>query len=325
MEPQQLATIYAPVQSELASVEECLHSIARDGLRQLPTLLEYPLKIAGKRLRPALTLLSGRFYQYAPELLVPMATSVELFHIATLVHDDIVDKAELRRGKPTVSRLHGQDVAVLLGDYVFARSAEKVCSTGNLQVVTLFAQTLSIVSSGELQQGLAPAQSKRARQHYFDWIGSKTASLFRLACESGAILSCAPPEAVKALREYGWNIGMAFQIVDDILDFVGQEAEMGKPVGSDLLHGALTLPVILLLERCPDDDELRNALDGKQGEAGVKRAAAMVASSNVIEECYSIALEFNSRALQALDQLSSGHPSGQPLRDVTAYILRRKK
>jgi len=324
MELIQLSTLYSPVQSELVKVEEGLQSIYREDLKKVPTLLSYPLKVAGKRLRPALTLLTGRSFVYDTERLVHMATSVELFHIATLVHDDIVDKAQLRRGVPTVNQLHGHNIAVLLGDYVFARAAEMVCSTGNLQVVTLFAQTLGIISKGELQQNFSSSESRCQKQHYFEWIGNKTASLFRMACESGAILGRAPSNAVNAMREYGWNIGLAFQIIDDILDFTGQESEMGKPVGSDLLQGALTLPVILLLERYPDDKKLRNALDGKRAEMDIKQIAEMVINSKVIDECYSIASGYSSRALQSIQPFSAAN-NIQPFKDMAQYILSRKK
>jgi len=324
MELIQLSTLYSPVQSELVKVEEGLQSIYREDLKKVPTLLSYPLKVAGKRLRPALTLLTGRSFVYDIERLVHMATSVELFHIATLVHDDIVDKAQLRRGVPTVNQLHGHNIAVLLGDYVFARAAEMVCSTGNLQVVTLFAQTLGIISKGELQQNFSSSESRCQKQHYFEWIGNKTASLFRMACESGAILGRAPSSAVNAMREYGWNIGLAFQIIDDILDFTGQESEMGKPVGSDLLQGALTLPVILLLERYPDDKKLRNALDGKRAEMDIKQIAEMVINSKVIDECYSIASGYSSRALQSIQPFSAAN-NIQPFKDMAQYILSRKK
>ena len=324
MELIQLSTLYSPVQSELVKVEEGLQSIYREDLKKVPTLLSYPLKVAGKRLRPALTLLTGHSFVYDAERLIHMATSVELFHIATLVHDDIVDKAQFRRGVPTVNQLHGHNVAVLLGDYVFARAAEMVCSTGNLQVVTLFAQTLGIISKGELQQNFSSSESRCQKQHYFEWIGNKTASLFRMACESGAILGRAPSDAVNAMREYGWNIGLAFQIVDDILDFTGQESEMGKPVGSDLVQGALTLPVILLLEHYPDDKKLRNALDGKRAEMDIKQIAEMVINSKVIDECYSIALSYSSRALQSIQPFSAAN-NIQPFQDMAQYILSRKK
>ena len=324
MELIQLSTLYLPVQAELVKVEEGLQSIYREDLKKVPTLLSYPLKVAGKRLRPALTLLTGHSFVYDTERLIHMATSVELFHIATLVHDDIVDKAQLRRGVPTVNQLHGHNIAVLLGDYVFARAAEMVCSTGNLQVVTLFAQTLGIISKGELQQNFSSSESRCQKQHYFEWIGNKTASLFRMACESGAILGRAPSDAVNAMREYGWNIGLAFQIIDDILDFTGQESEMGKPVGSDLPQGALTLPVILLLERYPDDKKLRNALDGKRAEMDIKQIAEMVINSKVIDECYSIASSYSSRALQSIQPFSAAN-NIQPFQDMAQYILSRKK
>ena len=178
-----------------------------------------------------------------------MAASVELLHTATLVHDDVIDKASTRRGRATVNSAFHNATTVMLGDYLFAHAADQVVRTNNLRVVQLFTDTLMVMAKGEIRQDIAAYDSRLEIQDYLNRIGGKTASLFATACEGGAMVSGQPEQAVHALREYGYNFGMAFQIVDDILDFTGDEAEMGKPVGSDLMQGTLTLPALLLMER----------------------------------------------------------------------------
>jgi len=229
----ELSQIYAPVQKDLTRVKNRLRSISRIDFPWLSEQLSYVAKGSGKRIRPALTLLAGRFYNYDLKCLLPMAVSVELMHTATLVHDDAIDKSMVRRGKPTINKLWGEETAVLLGDYLFARAGMSVADTYNTRVIRLFSQTLATISSGEINQFLEAFNLEQTRQHYFKRIFSKTASLFSLATESGAILSGAPEKSVKLLKEYGDNLGIAFQIVDDILDFTGTEETLGKPVGSD--------------------------------------------------------------------------------------------
>jgi geranylgeranyl pyrophosphate synthase len=320
----EIASIYEPIREDLLRVEESLRVVSRVDLPWMSDLLEHTLKDAGKLIRPALTLLAAKSYRYDLEFLLPVATAVELLHTATLVHDDTVDRSSVRRGKPTVSSVWGRDVAVLLGDYLFAASAELVSTAGSLRVMSLFAQTLMAISSGELRHMFTIYDLGQTRQHYYQMIGGKTASLFSSATEAGAIVSQAPDEAMAALRDYGYNMGLAFQIVDDILDFVGDETEMGKPVGSDLIQGTLTLPAILYLERYPEDDCIQRVFEGGGSPEHLPQAVERVSNPAVIEECYAIALGFCSQACKGLEALPD-NACRQSLLDLAEYAIERKR
>ena len=250
------ALIYQPVKEDLGRVEERLRNLSDEGTRLLPELLDHVLQSGGKRVRPAVTLLAAGFHHEGGDLPITMATAVELLHIATLIHDDTVDDSQLRRGKATASGLWGSNVAVLVGDYVFAKSASFVCDTNNMRVIRRFSETLMELSSGELLEYFSSNTWRQSLADYNDRIYRKTASLFRTATESGALLSGAPESTVQALESYGYNVGMAFQIVDDILDIRGKTEEIGKPVTNDLLQGVLTLPTIMLIERYPEDNPI---------------------------------------------------------------------
>jgi geranylgeranyl pyrophosphate synthase len=318
-----LNEIYAPIEDDLEEVEHCLQGAAQVDDPLLAELLKYAVAGSGKRLRPAFTLLCGKFYHYDPALLVPMAAAVELLHTATLVHDDIVDHSPVRRGKPTVSHAFGENRALLLGDYLFAKAGRLCADTDNLQVIKLFAQTLMTISGGEVRQTAFVFDLKTARDYYFSWISAKTACLFCLACESGAILGQSPEEAIVALRNYGHNLGMAFQIVDDVLDFVGEQGEVGKPVGSDLAEGAVTLPSILYSESHPDDNLIKTVVASKDAR-DVARAVEMIKNSPVIEKCLDIASDFCSQACRAIEKLPDS-VFRCSLLDLASYVVERRK
>ena len=318
-----LTNIYKPIQDDLKKVERSLEEIADAEFSLLAELLAYTLKDGGKRIRPALTLLSGKFYVYDAALLVPMAAAIELLHTATLVHDDIVDNSPVRRGKPTVSRAWGENRALLLGDYLFAKAGSLVAGTENLRVIKLFSQTLMTISGGELKQTGVTFALARARDYYFAWVSAKTARLFSTATESGAILSQAPEEAIEAMRDYGHNLGMGFQIVDDVLDFVGEEDELGKPVGSDLREGTMTLPSILFAESYPEDNLIKSVVENKD-MGSVALAVEKIRSSSVIDECLALASEFCSRASRAVEKLPD-NSARQSLLELAAYIVERRK
>jgi geranylgeranyl pyrophosphate synthase len=258
--------LYAPILSELALVEERLGSLRRPEYPSLERILESTLGNGGKRIRPALTLLAGLLHDYRLDVLLPMATGVELLHTATLIHDDVVDKADVRRKRPTPFVEWGAGPAILAGDYIFAAAADQVAMTGNNRVIRLFAQTLMTIAQGELNQVFAAHGWQPNREAYLGRIGAKTATLFATAAESGAILGQAPEAEVQAMSAYGHNLGMAFQLVDDILDFVGNEDELGKPVGSDLLQGTLTLPAFWLVECSPHDNPIQRYFENKRPE-----------------------------------------------------------
>jgi geranylgeranyl pyrophosphate synthase len=318
-----LSDIYKPIQDDLEKVEQSIEAASEASFPRLTELLKYALHSGGKRIRPALTLLCGKFYVYDVSLLVPMAAATELLHTATLVHDDIVDHSPVRRGKPTVSCTWDDNSALLLGDYLFAKAGSLAASTGNMRVVQLFAQTLMTISGGEVRQTVFTFDVKRAREYYYSWISAKTACLFAMASESGAILSRASEDAIQALKNYGHYFGMAFQVVDDILDFIGNEAEVGKPVGSDLGEGAVTLPTILYVESHPDDTLVNKAIETRDAQA-IMLAMERIRSSQVVEECLEIAADFSARACKALDILPN-NDSRKSLVDLAQYIVRRTK
>jgi len=324
----ELEEIYQLVEEDLAKVKRQLEAVTEVDSPHLAEMLRYILG-GGKGIRPALTLLAGKFYRYDLDLLMPMATAVELMHTATLVHDDAIDKSSVRRGRPTVNEAWGEERAVLLGDYVFARAGEFAADTGNLRVIILFSQTLQTITSGEIAQTNDAFKLEQTRTHYLERIASKTASLFSLATVSGAILSQAPEDSIKILHDYGFKLGIAFQIVDDILDFVGTEQEMGKPIGSDLSQGTLTLPAMLLLEQHPDDNPVRELFNDpdmpeKDKRDKIRRAIELVERSTIVKQCYQLASDYCDKACQNLEKLPD-KPSRQALRDLTDLVISRKK
>jgi geranylgeranyl pyrophosphate synthase len=323
----ELKAIFQSVEQDLAMVEGQIKAITEVDFPDLAELLRHIL-LGGKAIRPALTFLSARFYDYDLDRLLLMATSVELLHTATLVHDDAIDNSAVRRGRPTVNSLWGEDRAVLLGDYLFAKAGEFAAMTGNLRVVRLFAQTLQIISSGELKQTFDAFNLEQTRQRYLERIASKTAALFSMSTESGAVLSQAPEESVQALKEYGTNLGIAFQVVDDVLDFTSTEKELGKPVGSDLAQGTLTLPAMLLLERYPEDNPVRELftnrdMAGAARREKIKRAIEMVAESSIVEECYKVASDYCDQARRKLELLPAS-PVRETLVEIADFVVSRR-
>ena len=296
-------TIYAPIQSRLQTVETRLRSLDEETVPNLKMLLDYVLSTGGKRIRPAMTLLASDFYGPQDESPITMAVGIELLHLATLIHDDTVDDSVMRRGKPTVSHQWGNHVAILLGDYVFSASATWVCDTGNLRVVCRFAETLRELSTGQISEYFNNYNPEQTRQGYQDRISRKTASLFRTAAECGAVLGGAPEPQITALSNYGFSMGIAFQIVDDLLDFQGDPVEMGKPVGSDLMNGILTLPTIMLLERYPTDNPVAAYLKDRTNARHLEQALEMVHNSGVVADCYAEVREYCARGLRELESL----------------------
>ncbi|MBA7599512.1 Octaprenyl diphosphate synthase [subsurface metagenome] len=319
-----ISAIYEPIQEDMAEVEASLKAADKGEFPWMAEPLRYVVESGGKRIRPGLTLLAGKFYHCDHERLITLATAVELFHTATLVQDDAIDKSAVRRGKPTINSLWGEGVAVLLGDYLFAKASELACSTGNLRVMSIFARTLMHLSSGELRQVVSAYDWRTDRQEYYKQIESKTAWLFSVACQSGAILGEAPEEEEEAFRTYGLNLGMAFQIVDDILDFVGEEDELGKPVGSDLLQGTITLPTILLMEQHQGEPIIREIFEKKGDRAGVERVIEMIRSSDIVPECYRIADEFCAQARLAVEGLPQ-NAYRKSLFELTHFVIQRHK
>jgi geranylgeranyl pyrophosphate synthase len=318
----ELSQIYAPVSDDLIKVEETIKSVSDLDFAWLSQLLKHSLGVGGKRIRPALTLLSGKFYDYQLKYLSPMATAIELMHTATLIHDDAIDKSDMRRGRPTIYKLWGTDAAVLLGDYLFAKAGVSSSETQNVRTIKLFSETLMIISRGELNQGINSYNINQSREDYFQRIYGKTASLFCLSTESGGILSQAPENIIQSLKQYGYNLGMAFQIVDDILDFIATEAELGKPAGSDLLQGTFTLPAMMLNERYPDHNPVKTLFQTRD-KTNIAPAIEQIRESSIVDDCYKIARQYCDNACLQIKCLQD-NIYRQTLKELADFVVTRK-
>jgi geranylgeranyl pyrophosphate synthase len=286
-------------------------------------MLSAVLPGTGKRLRPALSLLIGHVGRADPEALNHMAVGVELLHTASLVHDDIVDESDTRHGGATLYARVGNALAVLVGDYLFSQAAQECVATGDLQVVRLFAETLGAMAQGQIddanrQLGGHHAWETVTRDRYYRTIRGKTASLFVLACQGTGQLVGMSPAQVAALGAYGESLGLAFQVVDDILDFTSTEQELGKPVGSDLRQGTITLPVILTRDNQLADGRLRAAFELEDVEQQVR----LVQESGAISAAYAEADALVARARAALEVLPAGIER-DALDALAGYITRR--
>jgi geranylgeranyl pyrophosphate synthase len=275
---------------------------------------------SGKRLRPALALLIGRLGRPDAAALDHMALGVELLHTASLVHDDVVDESDTRRGAATLFTRVGNALAVLVGDYLFSQAAQECVASGDLRVVRLFAETLGAMAQGQIDEANSQLSASRAwrtltRQQYYRTIHGKTASLFVLASQGTAILAGLPEEQVEGLRRYGESLGLAFQVVDDILDFTATEEALGKPVGSDLRQGTITLPVILLRDQQPAVD---------LGALPVEDQVRLVQQSGAIADAYAEAERLVEQALAGLEPLPAG-VERSALEELAQYVTDRQR
>lgn len=319
-----IATLLSPVSDEIKFVEEKMRAGIASRYTDLQAVVDYLVGAGGKRLRPALTLMAANFYPVDREKSYSLAASVELLHTATLVHDDVIDNSLFRRGLPTLNASWSPGATILTGDYLFARSAELAAETENVRIVTIFAQTLMTIVGGELQQlfsdghGTIPTQEEYHRRIY-----AKTASLFAAGTESGAILCAAPEEEVKALRDYGYHLGMAFQIIDDILDFRGDEDRIGKPVANDLRQGIATLPVMLFAQKSPDHPTILKAVRREPvGNDEILAVVEQIRASGCVDAAMEAARQFARQAQADLQRLPDNHLR-QAMHGLADYTVAR--
>jgi geranylgeranyl pyrophosphate synthase len=317
--------LFEPVEREISLVEQGLKAVADVEYLWLVELLGYIVNSGGKRVRPALTLLAGKLQSSSNhDALIPVATGVELLHTATLIHDDTIDSSSRRRGKPTAASIWGWGIATLAGDYLFSKAAELVSQANSVRADRLFAQTLMALCTGELEESFNSFADNQDRDTYFKRIGNKTASLFAMATESGAIVTDASEESIQALSSYGYNLGMAFQIVDDIFDFTAGEDELGKPVASDLLQGHLTLPAIMLKEQNPNGSPITEVFEHKQVERNLELAISMIRDSDIVPDCYGVARNYVTEACKAIE-IFPDSTYRRKLLELADYVVKRRQ
>lgn len=312
------------VQKEISEVEALMRCQADDAHPDLCAALEHLISSGGKRIRPTLGLLTGRMLGAPREKLITLAAAVELLHTATLVHDDLIDGALLRRGMPTLNSQWSPPATVLTGDYLFARAARLAADTDNLVLMKLFSQTLATIVNGELTQ-LFASRGIASRENYFRRIYAKTASLIEMTTRASAIISSADSETVEAMRQFGYNLGMAFQIVDDVLDFTGEQSEIGKPVGSDLFQGLITLPTLYYLEDHPDHPSIPILLSGSYliEHDRMEALVQAIRQSDATIKAKHEAQDFAAQSLALLKKMPEGIER-QALEELTRYTVNRR-
>jgi geranylgeranyl pyrophosphate synthase len=300
--------LYQLIEPDLARVERRVVQAAALPHPMLRAILEQVMLAPGKRIRPALTVASSRLFRDGGEPLYAMAAAVEFLHVATLVHDDVVDQTELRRGSPALYSVVGNRVALLVGDYLLAQAAATASETNNLRIMRLFADSVMALCAGQIDECSRDGDDRWwvDRETYYRTIEAKTAALFVLACKAGAILGEAPLAETEALAQYGRSLGLAFQVVDDVLDLVGDEAAMGKPAGSDLRQGLVTLPVIYLREEVPEALLLEAFGSDGTGEEAIQSIVARARGSRAIDRAYREARDLAEEAARRLDGLPRG-------------------
>ncbi len=304
--------------------EELQHLIARAGDPDLRQALAQLFASGGKRLRPALVLLAAHWGAYDRPRAVVVGAAMEMIHAASLIHDDIIDAATTRRGRPTTNSVWGSKVAVLGGDYLFAAAAGAVASMNDVGLMDSTARTIMSLCSGEISQSARAFDWQLSESDYYDYLEQKTASLTWLCCRAGAMVSKASEHVVEVLSEAGRNLGMAFQIVDDVLDLTATSDELGKPAGLDLREGTLTLPVIHLLQE-PGGQQLRQQLcqgqpANEQTIAGMLQA---VRANGCVDYAYGVARGYMREVERLVDSLGACD-AGRTLVQVMRYTIERR-
>jgi geranylgeranyl pyrophosphate synthase len=317
-----MTNFLSPVQNLIPIVEQRMRMQAEGHHPDLGTALDHLLSSGGKRVRPAVALLTGGMLGGDQANLITLAAAIEMLHTATLVHDDLIDGALLRRGIATLNAQWTPAATVLTGDFVFARAAKLAAETNSLAVMHLFAETLTTIVNGEITQ-LFSRHTLANRENYYHRIHAKTASMFELATKAAAILSNVDDCVIDQAHIFGNYIGMAFQIVDDVLDFTGEQATVGKPVASDLRQGLFTLPAIYFLETHPTDPDLQTILKGGYpGNEAMERLVREIRTSGAIEKSMEDAQDYVDRSLALLDQFQES-PERLALQHLAGYIIRR--
>jgi heptaprenyl diphosphate synthase len=312
------------VYRDIDKIDEFIRSSLVANQRVLNEAVNDLLSAGGKRLRPAMVLLSGRFGRYNEEKLIPLAAAIEIMHMATLVHDDIIDESEMRRGKPTTRSRWGNETAVFTGDYLFAKAFDLVTQAVSQRNMYYLSRAIRGICEGEVDQFEARYSREMSFRRYLKRISRKTALLFALSCQVGAAEARCKKETARHLRKFGHNFGMAFQITDDLLDFTGNQSEVGKPLCSDFVEGVYTLPVIYTVTNPEYKEEIERYIGKKDlNEDDVRNIGRLVEESGGLERSKKLALRYLERCRASLDALPD-IPARAALHELVEELIGRK-
>ncbi|SLN72520.1 polyprenyl synthetase family protein [Oceanibacterium hippocampi] len=301
--PVSLDRLMGLVKDDLKAVNELIVKRMDSRVALIPTLASHLVAAGGKRLRPILTLASARLCNYRGDRHISLAACVEFIHTATLLHDDVVDESNLRRGNATANAVWGNQASVLVGDFLFARAFQLMTADGSLEVLRILSNASAVIAEGEVMQLVTTGDTETTEDAYLEVIAAKTAALFSAACRVGAAVAERPRVEADALESYGRNLGIAFQLVDDALDYSARQATLGKTVGDDFREGKITLPVLLSFRRGDEEERRfwrRVMEDGEQDEKDLATAQQLMRKHGALDGTIERARHYGAMARDAL-------------------------
>lgn len=320
-----LESLTALVADDLKAANELIVQRMHSPVALIPQLAGHIVAAGGKRLRPVLTLASSRLCGYEGKRHIALATSVEFIHTATLLHDDVVDHSELRRGMATANSLWGNKTSVLVGDFLLARAFELMVEDGSLEVLDILSHASAVISEGEVAQLITANDTETSESAYMEVIKAKTAQLFAAACQIGAVVADRPKVEREALESYGMNLGIAFQLIDDVLDYSAKQTTLGKTVGDDFAEGKITLPLVLAFRRGTEEERTfwrRTVEDLDQKEGDLDTAIEMMTRYGSLDDTVTRARHYGAIARDALGIFEDG-PEKSAMLDLVDFSIQR--
>jgi octaprenyl-diphosphate synthase len=320
-----LKPIVALVKADMGGVNRIILDKAVSDVEMIPELAHHLIDSGGKRLRPMLTIASAKLAGYQGEGHIKLAAAVEFMHTATLLHDDVVDESDMRRGKRTARKLWGNQASVLVGDFLLGQAFRMMVDVGSLPALKILSNAAAVIAEGEVMQLAAAKHTSTTEDAYLAIINAKTAALFSAAAEVGGAIANRPSDEQAALRSYGKNLGIAFQLVDDALDYAGDSARLGKSVGDDFREGKITLPVILSYRRGSEPERAfwtRTLTEGQINDGDLEHAHGLMKKHKAIEATFERARMYGSIARDAL-AIFPDSPERKALADVVQFCISR--
>jgi octaprenyl-diphosphate synthase len=290
------------VASDLNDTNQIILDRMHSEVELIPTLARHLIAAGGKRLRPVLTLGAAKLCGYDGDRAKKLAACVEFIHTATLLHDDVVDESDLRRGNETANVLWGNQASVLVGDFLFSRSFQLMVEDGSLEVLRILSNASAVIAEGEVLQLMNVGNVNVSEESYLEVIASKTAALFAAACQVGAVVADRPQSEVDALDQYGMNLGVAFQLVDDALDYSAAQQTLGKTIGDDFREGKVTLPVLLAYEKGDQEERAfwTRVIEGEQQDSDLDEALTLISKHKTLDATFAAARKYGKMAEDAL-------------------------
>lgn len=324
-----LERLSALLHDDMKAVNKSIIDHMQSDVPMIPQLAGYLIASGGKRIRPLLTLACTRMFDADTARPFGLAASVEFIHTATLLHDDVVDGSDERRGQKAANLVFGNQASVLVGDFLFSRAFQLMTADGSLEVLRILSDASAIIAQGEVKQLTTANNLETSMDDYIEVVSAKTAALFAAACEIGPVIAGQDKQAQAALAEYGMALGIAFQIIDDVLDYNAEQEKLGKAIGDDFREGKMTAPVLIALEHASDDERAfwtRTMGELNQEDGDLARAMDIMTAHDSLNKGVKLAEDYAAKAIAALDSLPAAARDselGVALKDLITFVINR--